>query len=331
MPFLKNISRYILLLILCALTIFSCDRQHDDLAFTNPIDPDNPETHGDPYNLRVDAKDDSITVQWDKDQLTDVDGFVVYRSTSPDGGFQKIGTSTSAEYDDTDAPPGVTYYYQVSAYRGTEDRQTVPSPLTERSHGMIKARPVVRITSRYEEWESGALTVAAEASDVDGSIQQVRFEYSLNGGTWDEIFTDTEPPYSVEWDTTSVIGTVDDSVWVKAIATDNDGLTAENAVDTAFGVDNEPPAFLEWHRTPDDLTEDTKGKFRIQVKVTDGDGSGLVGSVSQMDYHIGESTSYDECIFALHIAAIKSQRKCSTPWAFVVQEAMLPASIIHQR
>ncbi|MFC1718520.1 putative Ig domain-containing protein [Candidatus Poribacteria bacterium] len=292
MLFRKYIPKYSMLLMaaVCILALLSCEKEHDEPSFTNPIDPDNPETHGDPYNVRAQAKDKSIAVQWDA--TLEADGFAVYRSSSPDGGFEQIGTASTNKYEDADAPPGVTHYYQVRAYRGNEKNQTIPSFLTDRTHAAIKSPPSVKITNTYQEWESGTLEIKAQATDIDGNIQHVQFEYSLNGQIWNEIGTDAESPYMAEWDTNSVVETSDDSVWLKVTATDNDDLTTEKAVDNPFSIDNEAPWVEEWSRTPDDITEDTSGKLRVSALVSDGDGAGMTRNAPQLDYHIGVETTY---------------------------------------
>ncbi|MBI1927644.1 hypothetical protein HYR99_25805 [Candidatus Poribacteria bacterium] len=102
------------LLLLGILSLSTCDKEHGEVNFTNLFDPDNPSTHGDPYNLRVKATSNGVLVQWN--EIANVDGVTVYRSTSPNGGFEKIGTSTSREYVDKDVQPGKIYYYQLRAY-----------------------------------------------------------------------------------------------------------------------------------------------------------------------------------------------------------------------
>ena len=104
-----------------------------------------------------------------------------------------------------------------------------------------KPSPVVDIISRYNQWESGIVVIEAEATDPDGIIQEVLFQCSIDGETWYDVGTVLTPPYSVDWDTRSMIPTVDDSVWVKAVATNDDGLTGQDVIDRGFGVDNEPP------------------------------------------------------------------------------------------
>ena len=65
----------------------------------------------DPYNLRIEVKEDSIMLQWDQDDV--VDGIAIYRSTVPDRYFAGTGISSTGQYVDKDIQPGITYYYQL--------------------------------------------------------------------------------------------------------------------------------------------------------------------------------------------------------------------------
>ena len=57
-----------------------------------------------------------VNVEWTKD--AEADGYEVYRSTSPKGGFSKIATVRGDHYWDVLLLNGKTYYYKVKAYRG---------------------------------------------------------------------------------------------------------------------------------------------------------------------------------------------------------------------
>ena len=62
---------------------------------------------------------------------------------------------------------------------------------------------------------------------------------------------------------------------------------------TNIKLDKTAPVFSDWQQDPEDLTEDTVGRFRVSVQVTDEGGSGLAGKIPQIDYHIGTETQYD--------------------------------------
>jgi tripartite motif-containing protein 71 len=127
-------------------------------------------------------------------------------------------------------------------------------------------RPSVTLNSMYGEWESGELEIEAKAADADGNVKDVLFQYSIDGDTWKDIERDAASPYFCKWDTKSALETAAGSVWVKAVATDDDGLTGED-VSASFGLDNEAPTTSHdydgnWH------SED------IVIKLTGDDGSG---------------------------------------------------------
>ena len=139
--------------------------------------------------------------------------------------------------------------------------------------------PLVNLTTTYDQWERGTLTIAADAQDTDGSIASVLFQYSLDDVTWNDLDTVAAMPYSMNWDTTLVIPTVDDSVWVRAIATDNDGMTGQVVTDSPFGVDNEPSTTSDDYDTVWDNRD-----FYITLTADDGSGSG----VANVNYRIND-------------------------------------------
>lgn len=56
----------------------------------------------------------TVTVRW---RVVDgVKGYVLYRSTSPDGEWESVGKTSDRTLTDKDASPGTVYYYAVRAY-----------------------------------------------------------------------------------------------------------------------------------------------------------------------------------------------------------------------
>ncbi|MFC1926574.1 hypothetical protein ACFLWV_02360 [Chloroflexota bacterium] len=103
--------------------------------------------------------------------------------------------------------------------------------------------PDVAVTSpNGGEIVSGTVSVTADATDSDGTVAQVDFEYSADGGTtWAAIgVPDTTDPYSVSWDTTGVADGTD--YLVRATATDTLGAAASDTSDAVFTVDNTAPS-----------------------------------------------------------------------------------------
>jgi len=103
-------------------------------------------------------------------------------------------------------------------------------------------------------------TVKADASDDASGIASVEFFYSLDeGANWISIGTDEEPPYEIEWDLSSI----DDQkgIQVKAVATNNAGLTAED-VNTNITHDITPPTTISDLQTTSH--PDAIGSWHIQ-------------------------------------------------------------------
>ena len=127
-------------------------------------------------------------------------------------------------------------------------------------HGIDKNdAPSCTITSpNVGGWYSGVITITASASDIDGSVSQVVFQYSTDGSSWYSIGTDYSSPWSKSWNTT-VIGS-DSSVWVRARAYDDMYDMGWDECDQPFGVDNSPPnapSISESHCGPDWTTHNS--------------------------------------------------------------------------
>ncbi len=190
-------------------------------------------------------------------------------------------TSTRQNPEHRYRDPG---YYTVSL---TVANSAGSDKKTKEKYIHVTQRPEVSITSvqpkRFGWWVRGILTAEADANDEDGFIRGLLFQYSLNDGNdWKNIGTDEESPYSISWDTKQVIKTVNQKVLLKAIAIDNDDLTAED--EEAFGVDNELPTTKDdydgqWHN--DDF----------MVKLTGDDKSGSGIEITNYRLNDGETSS----------------------------------------
>ncbi len=72
-----------------------------------------------PSNLVLMPSDGQVQLNWDNAQ-GDIDGYRIYRSTSPTTGFEPIGTSESTSYLD-EGLDDITYYYYVAAYNSVDE------------------------------------------------------------------------------------------------------------------------------------------------------------------------------------------------------------------
>ena len=80
--------------------------------------------------VEINVKSGKPVITWEK--ITGAKKYEIYRATSEDGKYSKIGTSTKTSYTDTKASVGTTYYYKVvaagskSAYNSKQSAATEP-------------------------------------------------------------------------------------------------------------------------------------------------------------------------------------------------------------
>jgi len=123
-----TLSWLAILVITAVGSVFSaCDReQSEEFALEELFDPNNPDTHGDPYNLRVKMQTEGgVLLQFS--HIPEVDGIAIYRSTTENSGFEKIGTVTVTKYIDEQVQSDVVYYYQLRAYTAEEEFPASPT------------------------------------------------------------------------------------------------------------------------------------------------------------------------------------------------------------
>lgn len=95
----------------------------------------------------------SIRITWEDDNIHDLAGYAVYRSTSPDAVFTCIGKTTTKAFLDSSLEEGETYYYQVQCLGVSEEfnsemslyskeTATLPAPVIE---SITQSSPSVNI------------------------------------------------------------------------------------------------------------------------------------------------------------------------------------------
>jgi len=68
-----------------------------------------------PENIGITAvSSDSVTLGWSA--ISGVTGYYVYRSASPDGNYNLVGSTKSASFTNTGLTDGTTYYYKIASY-----------------------------------------------------------------------------------------------------------------------------------------------------------------------------------------------------------------------
>lgn len=96
-------------------------------------------------------KDGGLTVTKTKYYMNDISidkvdgatGYNIYRSTSPDDGYQYIGTTTSLSYTDDDLNGSTTYYYRVYYYTTDSSGNNTYSSYCATGSGTTAEKPSV--------------------------------------------------------------------------------------------------------------------------------------------------------------------------------------------
>ena len=77
-----------------------------------------------PQNLTATAKTTtSAELTWK--EIPNVTGYNIYRSTSKNGTFKKVGSATTNSYTDKGLSKGKTYYYKVACYVNSDGKQAL--------------------------------------------------------------------------------------------------------------------------------------------------------------------------------------------------------------
>lgn len=173
-------------------------------------------------NLSVKERSNDIYLDWDRPEGYDVskileDAYTIYRSTSPDGPFEKIGTvwewprssmMNTSYFTDSTIPEAGTYYYYVTA-KNEVGNESDPSEIIEAKCALDYESPVITLFTP-EDGAEQRKTVKLFASATDNyKLGQAVFEYQKVGDEkWTAIKTvkleeadrDTVGSFSGDWD-----------------------------------------------------------------------------------------------------------------------------------
>ena len=143
-----------------------------------------------PSGLRTSTGDNFIEVFWNENRESDVAGYNIFVSTSPNGRYQLIGSPPRAYFLDNGAVNGTTYYYGVTAY----DMAGNESALS-REIAVDSPRPegydVVLSDFRSRPATSGYAFAAYAVVAYNDQISDMWYEY-YNGSHYMDVRTDTD-------------------------------------------------------------------------------------------------------------------------------------------
>ncbi len=106
-----------------------------------------------PIGLSVTAHNSTVSLDWNDNSESDLDGYNVYRSTTSGSGYSLLNISllSSSDYIDNDVVNGTTYYYVVTALDAWSNESDTSSE--------VSATPDVITTITIQENEAGFVGV----------------------------------------------------------------------------------------------------------------------------------------------------------------------------
>lgn len=129
------------------------------------------------------ASTGKISITWEP-----IDGAVkynIYRSTSKDGTYSRLGSPTDTKYVNTGVEVGKTYYYKVQAIASNEDANSALTAAKSRTCDL--PRPSITL-SNVES--SGKIAISWKA--IDGAVKYQVYRSTSENGTYSLLSTTTK-------------------------------------------------------------------------------------------------------------------------------------------
>jgi len=129
------------------------------------------------------ASSSSITVSWLS--VTGATGYKVYRSTSYNGLYDSVGTTTSTSFTNTGLSANTTYYYKVSAYNS--------SGASSQSSYDYATTPIAipAVPSGVSATAASSSSITVSWSSVTGATGYKIYRSTIYNGTYDSVGTTT--------------------------------------------------------------------------------------------------------------------------------------------
>ncbi len=131
----------------------------------------------------------SVTVSWSG--VADASSYRVFRSTSVNGTYSLIGSTTNTSYTNTGLTSGATYYYRVAAYYSSTSSGHLGNSSGVKGARLSFATPIITVlypstsTSNYMQWTT-----------VYGATSYKVYRSTSASGTYELVKTTTSKHYT---------------------------------------------------------------------------------------------------------------------------------------
>ncbi len=138
--------------------------------------PDSLRPPSKPMNIRTQAWDDTVQIEWDENSDLDLAGYRLYRGKSADSLSLLSDVGTAIAYLDTNVTNDSTYYYAVTAY-DIENNESVYSNIVQATPTIRPATPT-GVSYRYD---TNSIILIWDTQDFE-NISTVNIYRSETGG-----------------------------------------------------------------------------------------------------------------------------------------------------
>lgn len=134
-----------------------------------------------------DESDGDVTVKWSK--ISGVKGYQIYRATSKDGKYKKVGTASSSKtiYVDASMADGKTYYYKVRAYKKVNGKN---------KYSKYSSKKSVNVWADVETLDFSQLMADATEKHAEEQLNPTSFDgfddYLVEGPEYQRLLSDSE-------------------------------------------------------------------------------------------------------------------------------------------
>ena len=133
------------------------------------------------------ASSGKVKLSWDK--LSGASKYYVYRATSKSGSYEKIGSTTSTSYTDSDAKVGKTCYYKVKAIHSNSSANSAYSEIISGTRDL--AQPKVKLSNTASSGKS-----KLSWDKISGASKYYVYRATSKSGSYEKIGSTTSTSYT---------------------------------------------------------------------------------------------------------------------------------------